>query len=109
MIPTERATTTMEVMPNSPPSEALIKAEAPKLVSLLEEMKNGLDVLTQELRFLREGSIDYNNASLREILDQTMIGNMNNSSGMSSADPFVSSYGLWEACDVKVFFRARGA
>ncbi|KAK1287256.1 hypothetical protein QJS10_CPB19g01084 [Acorus calamus] len=54
MILTERATATMEEIPNSAPNEALIKAEAPKLVSLLEEMKNGLDVLTQEPRFLRE-------------------------------------------------------
>ncbi|KAK1320844.1 Coatomer subunit zeta-3 [Acorus calamus] len=41
----ERATTTMEEIPNSAPNETLIKAEAPKLVSLLKEMKNRLDVL----------------------------------------------------------------
>ncbi|KAK1312962.1 hypothetical protein QJS10_CPA06g01788 [Acorus calamus] len=35
------------------------------------------------------GSIDYNNASFREILNQTVIGNMNNSPGMSRADSFV--------------------
>ncbi|KAK1305523.1 hypothetical protein QJS10_CPA10g00849 [Acorus calamus] len=41
----ERATTTMEEIPNSAPNETLIKVEAPKLVSLLKEMKNRLDVL----------------------------------------------------------------
>ncbi|KAK1327289.1 hypothetical protein QJS10_CPA01g00140 [Acorus calamus] len=67
----------MEEIPNSAPNEALIKAEAPKLVSLLEEMKNGLNFLTQEPRFLRESDIG------------SMFGNMNNSPGMSSANPFV--------------------
>ncbi|KAK1317849.1 hypothetical protein QJS10_CPA05g01470 [Acorus calamus] len=47
-------TETMEEISNSVPNEALIKAEAPKLVSLLKEMKNGLDALRVKVDILVE-------------------------------------------------------
>ncbi|KAK1302818.1 putative 60S ribosomal protein L18-1 [Acorus calamus] len=96
-------------------SSSSSRAEAPKLVSLLEEMKNGLNFLTQEPRFLREEETMLVPPWLEPLLSLTffticrvhgdsmrsecnmefssdigsMFGNMNNSPGMSSADPFV--------------------